>query len=46
MWISDRDFFGFIAILIAFGVVAGLAIAWGIPWVWAIVKPLLHGWTA
>lgn len=32
--------------LLIFGVVMGVVVAYGVPWLWGLVKPLLHAITA
>lgn len=32
--------------LIVFGVLVGLLLAWGVPWLWGLIKPFLHMVTA
>lgn len=36
----------FIAYLAVVCVIVGVALAFGIPWLWSLVKPLLHAVTA
>lgn len=40
------DFSGLLAALVLMGVLIGLGVAWGVPWLWALLKPLLHAATA
>ena len=40
------DLDGFFIGLVVIGVVIGVAIAYGLPWLWHLVKPLLHAITA
>lgn len=42
MFMTDRDFWVFIATLIGMGAALGVALAWGVPWLWGMVKPWLH----
>lgn len=37
---------GFFTALIVVGVVIGFALTFGVPWLWGLVKPLLHALTA
>ena len=41
----DLDFTGLFVGLVIVGIVVGLGLAWLVPWVWGIVKPLLHALT-
>jgi hypothetical protein len=43
---SDRDFFWFMAVLVLFGIGIGAALFVGVPWLWDLLKPLLHAWSA
>lgn len=43
---SDRDFFWFMVVLVLFGIAIGAALFVGLPWLWGLLKPLLHAWTA
>jgi hypothetical protein len=40
------DLKGFIVALIVVGVALGVVLAYGVPWLWSLVKPLLHAITA
>lgn len=40
------DFTGLFAGLMLFGVGVGVALALGLPWLWSLIKPIIHGWTA
>ena len=40
------DLKGFFIMLIVFGVLVGLLLAWGVPWLWGLIKPFLHMVTA
>lgn len=41
--ISDGDFFwGFVVPLVVLGFMAALALFFGVPWLWELLKPLLH----
>lgn len=40
------DLKGFIAGLVIAGIVVGVALAFIIPWLWGVVKPILHAITA
>lgn len=45
--LSDRDFFwGFVIPVSAAGFIAALALFFGVPWLWGLLKPLLHTVTA
>lgn len=46
MWITDRDFYTFIGVLLFIGFACGFAVLEGVPWLWAFVKPWLHAATA
>lgn len=44
---SDSDFFwGFVVPLVAMGFAAALLLVFGVPWLWGVLKPLLHAVTA
>lgn len=46
MWsMSDSDFAGLLAILVSLGVAIGWVLFVGVPWLWLIVKPLIHAIT-
>lgn len=45
MW-TERDFFWFVAVVFLFGLAAGAALFIGLPWLWSLVKPMLHALTA
>lgn len=40
------DLKGFFITLIVLGAAAGMAAAWLVPWLWGLVKPLIHTLTA
>lgn len=40
------DLKGFFIMLVVVGVLFGVALAYGIPWLWSVLKPLLHAATA
>jgi hypothetical protein len=40
------DLTGLLVFLIVVGVLIGLALAYGVPWLWGLIKPLIHGATA
>lgn len=40
------DLKGFFVSLVVVGVVIGVAVAYGLPWLWRLIKPLLHAVTA
>lgn len=40
------DLGGFLAVVMVIGIVIGLALAYGAPWLWDFVKPWLHALTA
>ncbi len=42
----DDFFYRLVAALLVIGVLVGLLLAYGVPWAWALVKPLLHALTA
>lgn len=42
MFLSDSDFFRFIAVCVGIGVALGAALFIGLPWLWGVLKPLLH----
>lgn len=44
-FIGPDDFFWFLVMLVAVGFVAGLVVAFGVPWIWSIMKPWLHAIT-
>lgn len=46
MYFNDDDFKRAIWTLIAIGAAAGIVLALVFPWLWEIVKPLLHSSTA
>lgn len=46
MWLSDKDFFGFLIVFAIFFITIGFGVGWGLPWVWDWLKPLIHAWTA
>lgn len=39
------DLDGFFAALVVFGVVIGIVLAVGIPWLWNLLKPWIHSVT-
>ncbi len=45
MFYSERDFFEFVVLCIGAGVLLGLFFAFGVPWLWGLVKPWLHAVT-
>lgn len=45
-FISERDFIWFMAVMVLFGVLIGAALFVGIPWLWGILRPFIHAWTA
>lgn len=36
----------FIVILVVLGVAGGIAVSFGLPWLWNLIKPFLHQVTA
>jgi hypothetical protein len=40
------DLKGFFIALIVVGGIVGAALAYGIPWLWSLIKPLIHALTA
>lgn len=40
------DLRGFFAALVVIGVVIGVVAAYVVPWLWALIKPLIHAVTA
>lgn len=40
------DFTGMLAGLVAFGVLIGVVLTAGLPWLWSWLKPIIHGWTS
>ena len=45
--ISDSDFFwGFVFPIILITALAVLALVFGVPWLWELLKPLLRAWVA
>lgn len=41
-----RAIVNFIIVCIVAAFALGVAVAYGLPWLWSILKPLIHGWTA
>lgn len=48
MWGGDFDrmIVNFIIAVALISAAIGVALAYGIPWLWSVLKPLIHGWTA
>jgi hypothetical protein len=46
MYGSDSSWWAMIIGLIGFGIAIGCALAFGLPWLWSLIKPLLHAVTA
>lgn len=43
---DERMFDGLVAILLVVGVVVGFVLVEVIPWLWGLLKPFIHAWTA
>lgn len=46
MYCNDSDWWGLVIGLVVFGIAIGCALAFGLPWLWSILKPMLHAVTA
>lgn len=45
-FISNRDFQFFMFMLVLVGMFVGAVLFLGIPWLWGILRPFIHAWTA
>lgn len=45
-FISHSDFVFFMVVLVVIGILIGGALFLGVPWLWGILRPFVHGWTA
>lgn len=42
----NMDFTGLVIGGIVVGIVVGVLLTIGLPWLWQLLKPLIHAWTA
>lgn len=40
------DLDGIVTMLIVIGVIVGVVLAYGVPWLWDFIKPIIHSLTA
>lgn len=43
---DGRMFDGLVTTLIVVGIIIGVVLVEVIPWLWSLLKPLIHAWTA
>lgn len=43
---NDINIYGFICFMVFVGILIGVLISLAVPWLWQLVKPILHALTA
>lgn len=43
---DTRDWLPFVVAVALIFITIGVGLAYGVPWLWSLLKPFLHAWTA